>query len=144
MLSKILKYLFIYGIAWGSTLFILHGITHEIFMGLSMNQNFTIRAIAFIVIGIGTGSSTVVYTFEQLKPWQQQAIHATISLITLLVIFISINWVHTHSTTIIITTVVTIIFSFFVGWSGFYFYKKHEAKKINDMLKKLNKEHLSR
>ena len=136
MIKRILQYLF-YGFAWGSTLFVLVGIIHEA-MGRVIYDNFTIRALTFVLIGIGTGSSVIVYTIEQLKPWQQQAIHIGLSLAALIAIGITINWAYTHPSWVLVLIVLVTAGSFIAAWAGFYFYKKREAKRINEVLELLN------
>ena len=138
MIKIFFKYFLVYVIAWGCTLFVVHGITHEL-MGHGIYQNFAIRALAFIAIGVGTGTSAIVYSFDRLKPWQQQVSHIFISFITLAAISFVLNWFHAHPPAIVIPIVLTITFSFFVFWMGFYIYKKHEAKQINAILEKRNK-----
>ena len=137
MIKLIIKYL-LYGIAWGCLWFVAIGVAMDLFLpeGLQMlMENFTPHAIGSIIIGIGAATTPIVYEFDHIKKWLQVAIHAVVGLGTFFTVGFTQGWLPMESAAAIAFSIVSGIIVFFIIWTGFYLYGKHEAKKINEKIK---------
>jgi len=137
MIKLILKYL-LYGIAWGALWFVMVCIIMDLFSPVTLQymlQNFTLHALGSIAIGIACATTSIVYTLERLRRWQQVLIHATVGLGVYLPVAFGLGWLPAGSPLAILFSIGTSIIIFILIWSCFYLYHKHEAKAINKKLK---------
>jgi hypothetical protein len=98
-------------------------------------SNFTGNALASGLVGIGCGSSAVVYFFERLRRRWQIAIHFALGIGTYLPVSFGMGWLPANSLSLAIGSALFCIAVFSIIWYGFYLYNKFEAKKINERLK---------
>jgi uncharacterized membrane protein YciS (DUF1049 family) len=143
MIKKVLGYIG-YGIAWGwcwlVALLIVSDLAGADALFSSITQRFTLHALGAMAVGIGCGSSAIVYTFDQLRLWQQSLIHFGAGMAALFPVGFGLGWMPTSSAGIIVGCVLQSILTFFLIWFGFYLYFKNEAKKINARLKQQDAE----
>ncbi len=137
-MKKILKYLF-HGVLWGWSFFIVICLIVDLFdiepMREIVFRYFTRNVLASTVTGIGFGTTSIVYTFERLRFWQQTMIHFCVGMGVYFPVAFGMGWIPSISAPIIMTSVLIAIVVFFLIWSGFYLYSRHEAKAINEKLK---------
>ena len=137
MIKLIMKYL-VYGIAWGCLWLVAICVAMDLFFPEVMQmlmENFTLHAIGSIIIGIGSATTPIVYEFDRMRKWLQVAIHAGVGLGTFFTVGFTQGWLPMASSAAIAFSVVSGVIVFFVIWTGFYLYGKHEAEKINEKLK---------
>jgi len=138
MSKRIAKYL-LFGIAWGCTWFVVILTALDLLnpvYGLSFPAgSFTTHALGSMATGIAAATTSIIYTIDRLRTWQQAAIHIVIGLGIFFPIAFSLGWLPAGSTTAIILSVVGTILFFWLIWSGFYFHDKIEAKRLNKKLK---------
>jgi uncharacterized membrane protein len=140
--NKFMKYL-IRGILVGNVAFMFNGILANIVgtdLAHRIAENFTITALGFLVIGIGWGSSTVVYTFDKLGKLQQVSIHAITSICTFFIVSFVLNWSPELTLIQAVPSIIISLLIFFAIWYAAYLYEKYRINKINDVLKKQNEE----
>ena len=142
MTKRFIRYL-IYGILAGNTFLVINVILAELNESDLMDfvlENFTFSAIILMVGGIGMVTSSIVYTFDRLNKFQQVAIHFAVSLCAVMVVAFALDMFPMDSPTNIATIFLSFTFSFFAIWYAHYLYEKREAKKVNDMLRKREKQ----
>lgn len=140
MVKRILKYLF-YGISWGWSFFVIINIIGVITVGDAylkpIMDNFIQQALGSALVGICCGSSSIVYTFDKLPRWMQAGLHFAIGLSGYFAVAYKLDWIPVASTLQIVSYVALGILIFAAIWSCFYFYSKHEVKKVNRRIKEL-------
>ena len=137
MIKLIIKYL-LYGIAWGCLWFVAIFVAMDLFLPEVMQalaENFTLYALGSIIIGIGSATTPIVYEFDRMRRWLQVTIHAGVGLGTFFTVGFTMGWLPMASSAAIAFSIVSGVIVFFVIWTGFYLYGKHEAEKINEKLK---------
>jgi uncharacterized oligopeptide transporter (OPT) family protein len=100
-------------------------------------NKFTGNALASGLVGIGCGSSAIVYTFERLRRRTQIAIHFAVGIGTYLPVSFGMGWLPSGSVGLAAGSALLCLAVFSVIWYGFYLYNKLEAKKINERLKNI-------
>lgn len=143
MLKRVLKYL-VYGIAWGWCWMVAVCLVVE-FAGFSamrdaIYSHYPQNVLASSLVGIGFGTSSIVYTFERLSLWQQLLIHFGAGMSIYFPVAFSFGWMQTESIGVLLSFIVMSVVIFFLIWAGFYFYHRAEAKKINAQLAALENE----
>lgn len=143
MIKRTLKFI-VNGIVWGWCCLVALCLIAELANLESVRDaifsHFPQNVLACTLTGMGFGTSAIVYTFERLRLWQQVLIHFGVGMGVYFPVAFSFRWIPIESPAIVISFIVVAILGFFLIWSGFYFYNKLEAKRINDMLKALETE----
>ena len=140
---KWIKFIF-YGIEYGCTFFVFFFLISEWTGNTSaidaISQNFTIHALGTILVGMGYGTTPIVYTFKKI-PWALQVfIHFAVGMSIFYTVGIYLHWFRfTGSIQVLVSILISIII-FFVIWSVFYLYHRNEAKKMNRRLRELEGE----
>jgi len=141
MFKHIAKYL-LFGIAWGCVSFVFMHIILDFIIPadnqLFIAENFTVHALAFIAVGIASAGTSIVYTIDRLRLWQQITIHATVTLGVFFPIGFGLDWLPAESTVAIVLSVAGVILFFWIVWTGFYIYSVYEVKRINNKIKELD------
>lgn len=142
--NLIMRYLF-YGISWGCMFFVftcLAGfwISGEAFLA-PITKDFTRQVIGTIIVGIGCGSTAIVYQFERIPWWAKVLIHFIVGMGTFFPTSLYLGWIPFYPEDVLYTVIQFFIsFSIFTAiWLCFYFFNRMEAKKINDRLRELEK-----
>ncbi|SCJ94721.1 Protein of uncharacterised function (DUF3021) [uncultured Eubacterium sp.] len=143
MLKRILKYLF-YGVSWGWNFFIIINIIGvmtfgDLFLKPTM-ENFVHQALGAALVGICCGTTAIVYTFEKMQFWQQIGIHFFVGLTGYFTVAYKFGWMPVTDEFHIATYILLGILIFAAIWSCFYFYNRHEVKKVNRRLGELESE----
>lgn len=143
MLKKILKYLF-YGISWGWSFFVIINLIGVMTVGDAylkpIMDNYIQQVLGSALVGICCGSSAIVYTFDKLARWMQAGLHFAIGLTGYFVVAYKLDWMPVASGLQIAAYVALGVLIFAAIWSCFYFYSRHEVKKVNQRLEELEKE----
>lgn len=143
MLKKILKYLF-YGISWGWSFFVIINLIGVMTVGNAylkpIMDNYIPQVLGSALVGICCGSSAIVYTFDKLARWIQAGLHFAIGLTGYFVVAYKLDWMPVASGLQIAAYVALGVLIFAAIWSCFYFYSRHEVKKVNQRLEELEKE----
>ena len=139
MIEKLLKFYLWRGVFWGNTIFVINFVIVDLsdhnLMEYMLLENFIFSVMAFLVLGLGTGTATIIYEFERLSKLQQSAIHLTIGLCSYVFMqFMLFGEILTNMG----VGIAYFLIIFFAVWCGFYLYERHEAKKINEKLRKRN------
>ncbi len=143
MVKRVLKYV-VYGIAWGWCWLVVICLIADLARlepwSEAIFSHFPQNVLASTITGMGFGTSSIVYTFTRLRLWQQILIHFSIGMSVYFPVAFGFGWVPTDSAAVIVSFITLTILIFFLIWSGFYFYNRLEAKRINAKLEALETE----
>ena len=137
-MKKLLKNL-LFGIAWGSTIFVISTIivalsSKDVF--IQSNEQFVKQAIGSLICGIGFYVPSVVYENDKMAMPLKILIHMGTGLIIYFIIAFNVGWVPiSYGIIPMIATILILITISFLIWAMFYLYYKVEAKNINKKIK---------
>lgn len=145
MVKRIVRYL-IYGIIWGCTCFVFFNCIGAAVAGKEFLRpvldHFLAQSLGYVLIGICCGSSAVVYSFKSLAAWMQICIHFVIGLTGYFVVACNLlKSIPRQNMGYCLVFILISVVIFTAIWSCFYLFNKWEAKKVNERLKELEKEH---
>lgn len=140
----IIQYLF-FGISWGCTYFVFHCLFCYAFgaddtLSLILND-FAKHAAGAILVGIGFGTTPIVYQINRLSLAAKILIHFTVGMGVFYPVALYLGWIPFYSGRPIYTAL-QFLFScaiFAAIWFYFYLFNRNEAKKINGRLRELEK-----
>ena len=140
---KWIKYIF-YGIEYGCTFFVFFLFICEWTGNTAaldaIAQNISIHALGTILVGMGYGTTPIVYTFKKI-PWAFQVfIHFAVGIGVLYAVGLYLNWFRFKGNIQILISIFISIAIFFLIWSMFYLYHRGEAKKMNRRLREMEGE----
>lgn len=147
MFRRVVQYVFS-GIAWGCFCFVMVYLiadlagAHE--MLSAIQNNFRWHALGSIFVGMGFGTTSIVYQSEKLCLWQKILIHLTVGMCIYLPTAYGLGWMPMNSIGSVLLYIALAIVIFFFVWSCFYFYHRSEVKKLNEQLEKLDSENVLR
>lgn len=138
-----IKYLF-YGISWGWSFFVLANVIGCLAAGPRytepLMENFVSQALYAALVGIGCGTTAIVYTFDRV-PWAAQiVIHFVVGMGTYFAVAFTQGWIPTVNVWSAVLFIAIGIVSFAVIWAGFFFYNMAEARRVNEKLKQMEEE----
>lgn len=137
---KLVKYLF-FGISWGCLFFVLTCLIGNMVGGedylLAVVGDFNRQALGAMAVGIGYGTTAMVYDSEKLPFGLQVFIHFAVGTGIYFPVAFSLGWIPTGSPVNIILMVLLSAAVFFIIWSGFYLYYRGEARRMNEKLREL-------
>lgn len=143
MLKRVLKYLF-YGISWGWSYFVFINLFGVITAGdmflKPIMDDFVRQALGSALVGICCGTSAIVYTFNKIPFWQQITIHFIAGLTGYFAVAYNLGWMPVTNGFYIASYILLGILIFAAIWACFYFYNRHEVKKVNRRLGELESE----
>lgn len=140
----IVKYLF-EGISWGCTFLVCyclccHAAGAEETLALILD-NFAKNAVGAIFVGIGFGTTPIVYLSSRLPMGVKVFLHFAVGMGIFYPAALYLGWIPfypDHAARIILQFLISCVI-FAVFWSFFYLFYRNEAKKINDRLKELER-----
>ncbi len=140
---KLLKYI-MFGISWGCLFFVItcligNAVAGEDYLLLVM-KDFNRQALGAMLVGMGYGTTSIVYNSERLPFGLQVFIHFAVGTAIYFPTAITLGWMPMGSPINLVSMIILSILAFFIIWSMFYFYYRAEAKKINRQLKQLEKD----
>lgn len=94
------------------------------------------NSIGTILCGWFFTVSPMYFENKNLKLPQQTLLHFTTVMVLYLILALSIGWIPFNVTSILLTVLIAIAV-YTINWLAFYFYFKHQARKLNDKLKKI-------
>lgn len=144
-IKLVIKYIF-YGISWGCTCLV----AMCLFFYISGNQDllamvfedFGRQAVGAMVVGIGCGTTAVVYQWKRGSMFLKSIIHFCVGMGIFYPVAISLGWIPVHPEHVF-RTILQFLLScgiFVAIWFCFYLLNRNEAKKINKRLRELEKE----
>lgn len=140
MYKTVFKYLF-NGISWGCTFFIFINLIGAWLMGDSflepIKSDFQRQIVGAIIVGVFSGSTSIIYLYKKIPLWIQIAIHTCIGLASYFVTAYYLGWMPLNSYGEIFRFILCWVLIFWGIWIGFYFYNKHEVKKVNNKIQEL-------
>ena len=142
MIKKFFKYLY-FGIAWGCTYFVVLCMIADLAdWDLFLQDTFdryALHALGAMIVGIGFGTTSIVYSFNRLRNWQKTLIHFSIGMGIYLAVGLHLNWLPYDSGPAIISVILGSILLFFIISFIFYMFQKEETKKINERIQEIGK-----
>lgn len=138
-----LKYL-IYGMGYGCfylvVMCIIWQATGNTELLEAVMADFTRQALGAMVVGIGFGSTSVVYQLDW-PFWQKLAVHFGVGMAIFIPSAYLLGWVPPGlGVGGFISFILYAVAIFFLIWACFFLYYRWEAKQMNQQLKKMNQE----
>lgn len=135
-----------YGISWGCTCFVVtclffyvNGNREALIL---VFEDFGRQALGAMAVGIGCGSTAVIYRWKRGSMFLKSLIHFCVGMGIFYPVAVSLGWIPFHPERVL-PTVLQFLFScgiFMAIWFCFYLLNRNEAKKINERLRELEKE----
>ncbi len=121
MVRLILKYL-LFGVMWGWGFFVAICLILDL-SGIGIPDvvldNFSMNVLASTIVGIGFGTTAIVYRIERLSLWQQTLIHFGVGMPTYFLVAYNMGWFPSMPTYAVIVTIVLAVMVFAVIWLCF-------------------------
>ena len=140
MVKTICKYLFC-GISWGCAFFVFVNLIGTAIAGdsflIPVRTDFVRQALGAIIVGIFSGSTSIIYLYKKMPLWLQVVIHACIGLSSYFIVACHLGWMPSDSLRSVILFIICGILIFSGIWLGFYMYNKQETKKVNRRLQEI-------
>ena len=142
-LLNIFKYI-MFGISWGCLFFVItcligNAVAGESYL-MAVMKDFNRQALGAMVVGMGYGTTAIVYNSERLPFGLQVFIHFAVGTGIYFPVALSLGWMTLDSPAYLAVTIIISILTFFIVWSAFYFYYRAEARRMNLRLKELEKD----
>ena len=138
----IMKYL-LRGILWGCTFFVLFCLFAFYLQGKSflsaILEASPKHAAGSMLVGIGYGSTPIVYGWERPSLLAKVGIHFFVGTGMFFGVAFWLSWIPLQSNRDLILEFLVSCLSFAVLWSVFYLFSRKEARAINERLKELSK-----
>lgn len=138
----IIKYLF-RGIAWGCTYFVFFCLAVFFWQGkgflLGMLEHFPKHAIGSILVGMGYGSTSIIYLWERPSLLVKALLHFFVGTGVFFFTASCLAWIPLKDGWYIIPELLVSCATFAAVWLGFYLFGCKEAKQINNKLQELQK-----
>ena len=145
-LKIIMKYLF-WGISWGCTFFVCYCLCCHAFgaqdhLALILDD-FTRHAAGCVLVGIGFGSTPIVYLSSRLPMITKVFIHFAVGMSVFYTVAVHLGWIPFYPGRVLYTMLQFLLSCsiFAVIWLCFYLFYRSDAKKINERLKELEQMH---
>lgn len=141
MAKKVVGYI-LYGIAYGCTWLVLVCFVGNLVIGeaflTQVMGDFTRQVLGSVAVGLGLGTTSIVYRFERLSLWQQVLIHFGVGMSIFFPVAFGLGWIPPLSGVSLVWAILMGVVIFFVIWSGFYLYYRGEAKRMNKRLQEMS------
>lgn len=138
----IMKYL-LRGILWGCTFFVLFCLFAFYLQGKSflsaILEDFPKHAAGSMLVGIGYGSTPIVYGWERPSLLAKVGIHFFVGTGTFFVVAHRLAWIPMRANRYLIWELLVACVTFAAMWSVFYLFSRKEAGSINKRLKEIEK-----
>lgn len=135
-----LKYL-CRGIAWGCTFFVLYGLVlsllHEEAILSNVLHDFAVQAVGTILVGIGYGTTPIIYTMERPSLLVKTCIHFLVGTSVMFIVGLHLHWFPSTTAPEIALAIFIACGSFALFWSIFYALARSEARQINTRLQEI-------
>lgn len=145
--AKLVSKYILYGISLGCTFFVIMCLFYSIWGGedqlLMIFRDFTRQSMGAMLIGIACGSTSVVYQFDRPSYSLKILIHFCVGMGVFYPTAVYLGWFPFYPDRKIFTAL-QFLFScgiFMLIWSGFYLFNRNEAKRINQRLRELERDH---
>lgn len=129
------------GIAWGCTFFVFYSIILYLLQPQSflneMLSDYAGQAIGAILVGIGYGTTPVIYLRERPSLLAKTCIHFLVGTSVLFVVGLHLHWFPAATGSDIALAILIACGSFAVFWIIFHALGRTEAKQINTRLQEI-------
>ena len=145
-IKLIVKFLF-WGISWGCTFFVCYCLSCHVFGAeailSTILNDFVKHAIGCILVGIGFGTTPIVYVSRRIPFGAKVAIHFTVGMSIFYPVAIYLGWFPFHPSQLLRTMLQFLLSCGIFAVIGLFFYlfQRNDAKKINERLKMLEQQH---
>lgn len=141
-IKLIIKFLF-RGIAWGCTFFVFFCLLTFYWQGkdflFAILEYYPKHAVGSMLVGIGYGSTAIVYVWERPSLLTKAGIHFFVGTGIFYCVAFYLTWIPPQPNRYLILEFLVSCVTFAVIWSVFYLFNRKEARTINDRLKELTK-----
>lgn len=138
-----MKYL-LRGILWGCTFFVFFCLLAFYLRGkdflFSILNEYPKHAAGTILVGIGYGSTPIVYGWERPSLLTKVGIHFFVGTGIFFGVAFYLSWLPWQLNRYLALEIAISCISFAALWSVFYLFSRKEAKRINDRLEELEKD----
>lgn len=136
----VMKFLY-RGIAWGCTFFVFFCLLTFYWQGkdflLAILEYYPRHAVGSMLVGIGYGSTAIVYVWERPSLLIKAGIHFFVGTGIFYCVAFHLAWIPLQPNRYLLLEFLVSCVTFAVMWSVFYLFSRKEAKLINDRLKEL-------
>lgn len=143
-IRSVVQYL-LRGILWGCTFFVFFCLAAYFWLGkeflASIAEAFPAHAAGSMLVGIGYGSTAIIYRWERPSLAVKATIHFCVGTAVFFLTAVCLGWIPFKALRwehILLEVLVSCI-TFGIVWFGFYLLGCKEAKEINDRLRDLEK-----
>lgn len=137
-----MKYL-LRGILWGCTFFVFFCLFAYYLWGkaflFSILEAYPRHAAGSILVGIGYGSTPIVYGWERPSLFAKVGIHFFVGTGTFFAVAHRLSWIPMQSNGYLVWELLVACVTFAVMWSVFYLFSRKEAGSINERLREIEK-----
>lgn len=138
----IMKYL-LRGILWGCTFFVFFCLFAYYLQGkdflLSILEAYPKHAMGTMLVGIGYGSTPIVYRWERPSLFAKVGLHFFVGTGIFFGVAHRLAWIPRQSNGYLLWEILIACVSFSVIWCVFYLFSRKEAGTINERLKEISK-----
>ncbi len=140
------KYI-LYGISLGCTFFVIMCLSFFIWGGedllAAICRDFARQSAGAMAVGIACGGTAIVYQFDRPGIFFKIAIHFCVGMGVFYPVGTYLGWIPFHPDRILLTVLqfLSSCAVFIVIWFCFYLFNRNEAKKINQRLRELERDH---
>jgi len=142
-----MKYL-LRGVLWGCTFFVFFCLFAFFVQGkdflLSILDAYPKHALGSILVGIGYGTSPIVYGWERPSLFVKTGLHFLVGTGIFFCVAFWCSWIPMQSDRYLVLELLVSCVTFAVMWSVFYLFSRKEAEIINERLRKLTKDEMDR
>lgn len=142
VVRKIMEYL-LRGILWGCAFFVFFGLFTYYLQGkdflLSIMEAYPKHAVGTMLVGIGYGSTSIVYGWERPSLFAKVGLHFFVGTGIFFAVAHQLSWIPLQSNRYFLWEFLISCASFAVMWSLFYLFSRKEAGTINKRLKEISK-----
>lgn len=144
----VFRYL-LFGISVGCTSFVIMCLSFYIGGGEEVLtlifQDFARQSVGAMVVGIACGGTAIVYRCNRLSFLVKTVIHFCVGMGVFYPVAVYLGWIPFHPDKILYTILQFIISCgiFMLIWFCFYLFNRNEAKRINNRLRELERDHVN-
>lgn len=142
----VIKYI-LFGVSVGCTSFVIMCLSYHIGGAeeilAAIMEDFARQSIGAMIIGLACGGTAVVYQFNRLSMLAKTVIHFCVGMGVFYPTAVYLGWIPFHPDRILYTVLQVIISCciFMLIWFCFYLFNRGEARRINDRLRELERDH---
>ena len=138
MKKNIIKYS-MNGALWGNVFLVFNLIMMSDELTQIVLENLLLISFIYALTGAIMGLSTIIYLWNRFNLFLQSIIQFSICTVVYIIATFSLNSLDYSFNAGLLNILISFIPVYLIIWFGFYLHDKHEEKKINDVIKNINK-----